>query len=296
MAGIIILIVLLIIIAVMVLSWIKIVPQGNAYVVERLGKYYATWQAGLHVLVPVIDRVVNRVSLKETVLDFEPQPVITKDNVTMHIDTVVYAKVFDPALYTYGVNNPVNALENLTTTTLRSIIGDMELDETLTSREVINSKMRAVVDTATDPWGLSTTRVEIKSLQLHHDLQESMERQMKAERERREAVTRAEGEKRAAILTAEGEKQAMVLRAEAERDAKIAKAQGEAEALLKIYEAQARGIALINDAKPSKEYLTLQSYDALAKVADGKATKIIVPSELQNVAGTLSALSESVKQ
>lgn len=278
------------------LNMIRIVPQGTAYVVERLGVYQATWGAGLHILIPIIDRVANKVTLKETVLDFEPRPVITKDNVTMQIDTVVYAKVFDPKLYTYGVNNPVNALENLTTTTLRSIIGDMELDETLTSRDIINTKMRAVVDEATDPWGLSTTRVEIKSLQLHKDLQESMERQMKAERERREAVTRAEGEKKAAILTAEGEKEAMVLRAQAEKEAAIAKAEGEAEALLKIYEAQARGIAMINEANPSAEYLTLQSYEALAKVADGNATKIIVPSNLQEVAGTLAALTETVKK
>lgn len=274
---------------------LRIIPQANAYVIERLGSYHATWEHGVHFLVPIIDRVANKVSLKEIVLDFEPQPVITKDNVTMMIDTVVYCRIFDPHLYTYGVDRPISALGNLTATTLRNLIGELELDETLTSRDTINSSMRAVLDEATDAWGIKVSRVELKNIVPPRDIQDSMEKQMRAERERREKILQAEGEKRAAILTAEGEKESTILRAIAKKEAEIAEAEGKAKAMEVLYEAQARSIKMINDAAPSKEYLTLQSYDALAKVADGNATKLIIPSEIQNLAGTLAALNESVK-
>lgn len=290
-----IIIALLGILVFLTLKCIVIVPQANAYVIERLGSYQCTWNAGLHFLIPFIEKIASKISLKETVLDFQPQPVITKDNVTMQIDTVVYAKVVDPKLYTYGVSNPVIALDNLTSTTLRNIIGSLELDQTLTSRDTINAQMQNVIDEATDPWGIKVTRCELKSLVMNRDLQESMDKQMKAERERRESILRAEGEKKAAILTAEGEKEALMLKAQAEKEAMITKAEGEAEALLKIHQAQANSIKLINESTPSNAYLTLQSFEALTKVADGQATKIIVPSSIQDVAGTLTCLSEVIK-
>lgn len=271
---------------------IRIVPQSNAYVVERLGAYNRTCQVGLHILFPFIDRVANRVSLKEQVVDFDPQPVITKDNVTMQIDTVVYFQITDPKLFTYGVVRPINAIENLTATTLRNIIGDLELDETLTSRDIINTKMRSILDDATDPWGIKVHRVEVKNIIPPRDIQEAMEKQMRAERERREAILQAEGKKQSSILTAEGEKAAMVLRAEAEKEAAIAKAEGQAEALRLVYEAQAKGITYINEANPEQSYLALQGFKALEKLADGKATKIIIPSELQGMAGATTTFAE----
>lgn len=278
-----------------VASCIKIVPQAKAYVVERLGAYHKTWGVGVHFKIPFIDRVACKVSLKEIVLDFAPQPVITEDNVTMQIDTVVYFQITDPKLYTYGVESPIAALENLTATTLRNIIGDLELDETLTSRDIINSKMRSILDEATDPWGIKVGRVEVKNIIPPTDIQESMEKQMRAERERRESILRAEGEKRSAILTAEGEKEAMILRATAKKEAMIAEAEGQAQAMERLFEAQARGIEMINDADPSKAYLTIKGFETLNKVADGKATKLIIPSNIQDIAGTISSLAEVVK-
>lgn len=274
---------------------VRIVPQAKAYVVERLGAYHATWHTGPHIVVPFIDRISSKISLKEIVKDFEPQPVITKDNVTIQIDTVVYFQITDPKLYTYGVERPVSALENLTATTLRNIIGDLELDETLTSRDIINTKMRAILDEATDPWGVKVGRVEVKNILPPRDIQESMEKQMRAERERREAILRAEGEKRAAILTAEGEKESMILRANARKESTIAEAEGQAQANERIFESQAKGIAMIKAANPSVEFLTLKGYEALEKVADGKSTKLIIPSNLQDIAGTLASLSEVIK-
>lgn len=268
---------------------VRIVPQAHSYVVERLGAYHSTWNTGIHFLIPFIDRVANKVTLKEIVKDFAPQPVITKDNVTMQIDTVVYFQITDPKLYTYGVVGPITAIENLTATTLRNIIGDLELDETLTSRDIINTKMRAILDEATDPWGIKVGRVEVKNIIPPRDIQEAMEKQMRAERERRESILRAEGEKRSAILTAEGEKESTILKATAKKEAMIAEAEGKAQAMERIYEAQARGIQMIKDADPSKEYLTLQSLETYAKVADGKATKIVVPNELGNMASLLSS-------
>lgn len=249
------------------MSVIRIVPQANAYVVERLGAYYATWHTGIHFLVPFLDRIANKVTLKEVVKDFEPQPVITKDNVTMMIDTVVYFQITDPKLYTYGVVNPINAIENLTATTLRNIIGDLELDETLTSRDIINTKMRSILDEATDPWGIKVSRVEVKNIIPPHDIQEAMEKQMRAERERRESILKAEGEKRSQVLKAEGQKEA-------------------------IYEAQARGIAMIKEANPTKEYMMLQGLKAYSELADGKATKLVVPTELQSLASFLTSAKE----
>lgn len=288
-------IILLIFILIIIATNIVIVPQASESVVERLGVYSTTWPAGVHVKIPFIDRVVKRVSLKEQVVDFAPQPVITRDNVTMQIDTVVFFQVTDSKLYTYGVERPISAIENLTATTLRNIIGDMELDHTLTSRDVINSKITTSLDEATDKWGIKINRVELKNIIPPREIQDAMEKQMKAERERRESILRAEGEKRSQILVAEGEKESAILRADAVREQKIKEAEGEAEAILKIYEAQAKGIRMINDAKPTKEYITLQSFDALAKVADGKATKIIVPSELQNLASIATSLKEITK-
>ena len=288
-------IILLIFILIIIATNIVIVPQASESVVERLGVYSTTWTAGVNVKIPFIDRVVKRVSLKEQVVDFPPQPVITKDNVTMQIDTVVFFQVTDAKLYTYGVERPISAIENLTATTLRNIIGDMELDHTLTSRDVINSKITTSLDEATDKWGIKINRVELKNIIPPREIQDAMEKQMKAERERRESILRAEGEKRSQILVAEGEKESAILRADAVREQKIKEAEGEAEAILKIYEAQAKGIRMINDAKPTKEYITLQSFDALAKVADGKATKIIVPSELQNLASIATSLKEITK-
>lgn len=290
--GLVIIIVLVVIIA----SGIKIIPQSRAYVVERLGAYHRTLQTGLHYIVPFFERLANDVSLKEIVKDFAPQPVITKDNVTMQIDTVVYFQITDSKLYTYGVENPVSAIENLTATTLRNIIGELELDETLTSRDVINTKMRSILDEATDPWGVKVNRVEVKNIIPPRDIQESMEKQMRAERERREAILKAEGEKKAAILIAEGEKESTILRADAEKEAKIRAAEGEAEAIIKIQEATAQGLRLLKDAKMDDAVLKLKSYEALVDVANGSATKIIVPSDLQAIATAGTVLAESMKK
>ena len=273
--------IVLIILVVIAALGIKIIPQSRAYVIERLGAYHRTMQTGLHYVIPFIERVANNVSLKEIVKDFAPQPVITKDNVTMQIDTVVYFQITDPKLYSYGVENPINAIENLTATTLRNIIGELELDETLTSRDVINTKMRSILDEATDPWGVKVNRVEVKNILPPRDIQESMEKQMRAERERREAILKAEGEKKAAILIAEGEKESVILRADAEKAAKIKAAEGEAEAIIKIQEATAQGLRLLKDANMDEAVLKLKSYEAMVDVANGNATKIIVPSHLQ---------------
>ena len=277
-------------------SGVRIIPQSRAYVVERLGAYHRTMQTGLHYVIPFIERVANNVSLKEIVKDFPPQPVITKDNVTMQIDTVVYFQITDSKLYTYGIENPVNAIENLTATTLRNIIGELELDETLTSRDVINTKMRSILDEATDPWGVKVTRVEVKNILPPRDIQESMEKQMRAERERREAILKAEGEKKSAILIAEGEKESTILRADAEKEAKIRAAEGEAEAIIKIQEATAQGLRLLKSAEMDEAVLKLKSYEAMVEVANGNATKIIVPSELQNLVTLGTTLSESAKK
>ena len=304
--GWLILIVLLLIVLILLLSCVKIVPQATAMVVERLGGYRATWSVGLHVKAPFIDRVAKKVILKEQVVDFAPQPVITKDNVTMRIDTVVFFQITDPKLFAYGVENPIMALENLTATTLRNIIGDLELDQTLTSRETINTKMRASLDIATDPWGIKVNRVELKNIIPPAAIQDAMEKQMKAERERREAILRAEGEKKSTVLVAEGkkesaildaeaEKTAAILRAEAQKEKMIREAEGQAEAILKVQKANADGLRFLKDAGADETVLALKSFEALTKVADGKATKIIIPSELQNVAGTLTALAETVK-
>ena len=291
MLGLIVLIIFVVIAAL----GIKIIPQSRAYVVERLGAYHRTMQTGLHYVIPFIERVANNVSLKEIVKDFAPQPVITKDNVTMQIDTVVYFQITDSKLYTYGIENPVNAIENLTATTLRNIIGELELDETLTSRDVINTKMRAILDEATDPWGVKVNRAEVKNILPPKDIQESMEKQMRAERERREAILKAEGEKKAAILIAEGEKESTILRADAEKEAKIREAQGEAEAIIKIQEATAQGLKLLKDAQIDEAVLKLKSYEAMVNVANGNATKIIVPSELQNLTTIGTTLAETLK-
>ena len=300
--GLVILIILILAIAI-VASCIKIVPQAQAYVVERLGAYQDTWSVGLHFKVPIVDKVAKRVLLKEQVADFPPQPVITKDNVTMRIDTVVFVQITDPKLFTYGVENPIMAIENLTATTLRNIIGDLELDQTLTSRETINAKMRASLDIATDPWGIKVNRVELKNIIPPAAIQDAMEKQMKAERERREAILRAEGEKKSTILVAEGkkesaileaeaEKQSAILRAEAEKEKMIREAEGEAEAILKVQQATANGLRFIKDAGADDSVLRLKSLEALEKVADGKSTKIIIPSEIQNMAGLLTSAKE----
>ena len=286
--------ILLIIIVVVLASGIKIIPQSKALVVERLGAYHRTMQTGLHYVIPIFERVANYVSLKEKVSDFAPQPVITKYNVTMQIDTVVYLQITDSKLYTYGVENPVNAIENLTATTLRNIIGELELDETLTSRDVINAKMRVILDEATDPWGIKVNRVEVKNILPPRDIQEAMEKQMRAERERREAILRAEGEKKAAILIAEGEKESAILRADAKRETHIREAEGEATAILKIQEATAEGLKLLKNAGMDDAVLKYKSYEAMVKVANGKATKIIVPSELQNLATVGTTINEMI--
>ncbi len=286
---------ILILVAIIVIPCIKIVPQAKAYVIERLGSYEATWQNGLHFKIPFVDRVAKVVSLKETVKDFAPQPVITKDNVTMQIDTVVYYQITDPKLYTYGVDMPVSAIENLTATTLRNIIGELELDQTLTSRDIINGKMRAILDEATDPWGIKVNRVEVKNILPPRDIQEAMEKQMRAERERREKILQAEGEKKSSILIAEGEKASAILRAEAQKESQIKIAEGEAEAMLKIKEAEAKGIELLKSAKADTTVLTLKSYEALGKVADGQATKLIVPANLQDIATFGTTLAEVMK-
>ena len=280
---------------IVVISNIHIVQQSRAYVIERLGAFSKVWQVGMHVKVPFIERVAKKVSLKEQVLDYPPQPVITKDNVTMQIDTVVYYQITDPRLYTYGVERPMMAMETLTATTLRNIIGDLELDQTLTSRDVINTKMRAILDEATDPWGIKVNRVELKNILPPKEIQSAMEKQMKAERERREAILRAEGEKRSAILTAEGEKESAILRADAKKQEQILEAQGRAEAILTVQRATAEGIRLINESMPSDAVIKLKSLEAFAAAADGRATKIIIPSEIQGVAALAAGLVESAK-
>ena len=285
-------IVLLILLIAFIASNIVIVPQARAYVIERLGTYRDTWNTGLHFKVPLFERIARKVTLKEQVVDFPPQPVITKDNVTMQIDTVVYFQINDPKMFTYGIESPMAAIENLTATTLRNIIGDLELDQTLTSRDIINTKMRAILDEATDAWGIKVNRVELKNIIPPAAIQESMEKQMKAERERREAILVAEGKKQSAILVAEGEKEAAVLAAEATRLSKIKEAQGEAEALLAVQKALADSIALLNDAAPSEQVIRLKSLEAFGKAADGKATKIIIPSEIQSLAGLASSFKE----
>lgn len=290
------LLVIIILLIVIVISNIKIVPQAHAYIVERLGAYNATWSTGLHFAIPILDRVAKKITLKEIVADFPPQPVITKDNVTMQIDTVIYLQVTDPKLYTYGVDNPMRAIENLTATTLRNIIGDLELDQTLTSRDIINSKMRVILDEATDAWGIKINRVELKNIMPPKEIQDSMEKQMKAERERREKILQAEGEKRSAILVAEGEKEAAILRAEAEKEAAIKRAEGEAEAILKIQQAQAEGIRMLNAADPDAGVIAIKSLESLQKIADGKSTKIIIPSEIQGLAGLATSFKELIKE
>ncbi len=271
---------------------IVIVPQAAEYVVERLGVYNDTWQAGIHVKIPFIDRIAKRVSLKEQVVDFAPQPVITKDNVTMQIDTVVFFRITDSKLYTYGVERPISAIENLTATTLRNIIGELELDHTLTSRDVINTQITSLLDVATDPWGIKINRVELKNIIPPHEIQDAMEKQMKAERQRRESILRAEGEKRSRILVAEGEKESAILRADAIKEQKIREAEGEAEAILTVQRAMAESIRMLNEANPTEKVLTIRSLETLAKVADGKATKLIVPSEIANLSGLVTSVKE----
>lgn len=288
-------ILLLILIIIIIAKTIRIIPQSYAYVVERIGAYNRTCTVGLHIMIPLLDRIANKVSLKEQVLDFAPQPVITKDNVTMQIDTVVYFQITDPKLFTYGVVRPLNAIETLTATTLRNIIGDLELDETLTSRDIINSRMRSILDEATDPWGIKIHRVEVKNIIPPRDIQEAMEKQMRAERERREAILQAEGKKTAAILTAEGKKESMILEATAEKEAQIARAEGEAEALRLVYEAQAKGIEYINNSQPQQSYITLEGFKALENLAKGDATKIIIPTDLQGIAGAVTSIAEIIK-
>lgn len=304
---IIIIVLVVLAIAALILTNIRVVPQSKAYVIERLGTYYATWETGLHVKVPFIDRIAKIVSLKEQVVDFKPQPVITKDNVTMQIDTVVFYQITDPKLYTYGVESPISAIENLSATTLRNIIGELELDSTLTSRDTINAKIRVILDEATDPWGIKVNRVELKNIIPPREIQDAMEKQMKAERERREAILRAEGEKQSRILVAEGhkeskileaeaEKQSAILRAEAVKEAKVREAEGEAEAILKVQTATADAIKMLNDANANDAVIKLKSLEAFAKAADGQATKIIIPSEIQGLAGLAEGVIESVKK
>ena len=307
MAGTIFMIIIILLIVYIVTSCVRIVPQAQAYVIERLGAYNGTWSVGVHFKVPFIDRVAKKVLLKEQVVDFAPQPVITKDNVTMRIDTVVYYQITDPKLYAYGVDNPIMAIENLTATTLRNIIGDLELDSTLTSRETINTKMRATLDEATDPWGIKVNRVELKNIIPPTEIQNAMEKQMKAERERREAILRAEGEKKSSILRAEGHKESMILEAEAEKEAAILnaeakkeatirEAEGQAEAILKVQRATADGLRAIREAGADEAVIKLKSLEAFEKAADGKATKIIIPSEIQNLAGLVTSIKEVAAQ
>ncbi|MBR0161498.1 MAG: SPFH/Band 7/PHB domain protein [Oscillospiraceae bacterium] len=289
-------VVLIVLLILVLVRNIRIVQQAKAYVVERLGAYKTTWNVGIHFKIPFIERVAKIVSLKEQVADFPPQPVITKDNVTMQIDTVVYFQITDPKLYTYGIEQPMVAIENLAATTLRNIIGDLELDQCLTSRDIINTQMRAILDEATDPWGIKVNRVELKNILPPKEIQNAMEKQMKAERERREAILKAEGEKRAAILEAEGEKESAILRADAKKQQQILEAEGEAEAILKVQSATAEGIRLINAASPSEAVLRIKALDAFAAAANGKATKIIIPSEIQGLAGLAGGILESVKE
>ena len=287
--------VIVVLLIILVVSNVIIVPQACAYVIERLGAYQQTWQTGLHFKIPLIDRVANKVTLKERIADFKPQPVITRDNVTMQIDTVVYFFVSDPKLYTYGVVQPMSAIENLTATTLRNLIGELELDQTLTSRDIINSKMRAILDEATDPWGIKVNRVELKNIIPPREIQDAMERQMKAERERREAILKAEGEKKSAILIAEGEKESAILRAEAVKQQKIKEAEGQAEALMKVQSALADSIKLLNEADASDAVIRLKALEAFQAAANGQATKIIIPSELQGLAGLATGVVETVQ-
>ena len=287
---------ILVVVLVLIVSNIRLVPQSYAYVIERLGAFSASWQVGLHVKIPFIERIANKMSLKEKVLDFEPQPVITKDNVTMMIDTVIYFQITDPKLYTYGVERPINAIENLSATTLRNIIGELELDQTLTSRDVINTKMRSILDEATDPWGIKVNRVEVKNIMPPEAIKDAMEKQMRAERERRESILKAEGEKQSAILVAEGKKQSMILEAEAQKEAAIQKAKGEAEAILEVQKAKAEGLKMIKEAGMDSAVLKLRSLEAFEKASNGQATKIIIPADIQNMAGLVSSLSEIVKK
>lgn len=290
------LLVLIIIAISLIVTNIRIVPQANAYVIERLGAYNGTWQVGLHFKIPLIDKIARKVSLKEHVIDFPPQPVITKDNVTMEIDTVIYFQITDPKLYAYGVADPMSAIENLTATTLRNIIGDLELDQTLTSRELINTRMRQVLDEATDSWGIKINRVEVKNITPPRDIQTAMEKQMRAERERREAILRAEGEKKSAILIAEGQKEAKILEAEGQKEATIRAAEGQAEAIRTVQQATADGIRMLVESDPTKEIIALKSLDSFAKAADGRATKIIVPTEIAGLAGLATSVKELLKE
>ena len=287
--------IVLILILWLIIANIRIVPQSQAYVLERLGKFHTIWEAGIHIKVPFFDRIAKKVSLKEQVLDFPPQPVITKDNVTMQIDTVVYFQITDPRLYTYGVEYPMVAMETLTATTLRNIIGDLELDETLTSRDVINTKMRAILDEVTDPWGIKVNRVELKNILPPADIQNSMEKQMKAERDRRQAILQAEGQKHSKILIAEGERESAVLRADAEKQAAVLKAEGEAQAILTVQKALADSLKLLNEASPNDQVIKLKALEAMQRVANGQATKIIIPSELQGLAGLAAGVVEAAK-
>lgn len=286
---------LFVIILIGIIANIKIVPQAHAFIIERLGGYSETWNVGLHIKIPFIDRIAKKVNLKEQVVDFPPQPVITKDNVSMQIDTIVYFQILDPKLYTYGVERPMMAIENLTATTLRNIIGDLDLDSTLTSRDTVNVKMRAILDEATDPWGIKINRVELKNIIPPREIQNAMEKQMKAERERRESILRAEGEKKSAILLAEGEKESAILRAEAKKQTAIKEAEGQAEAILKVQTAYAEGIRQINEAAPTQQYLTIKALESFEKAADGQATKIIIPSEIQSIAGLAASAKEIFK-
>ena len=291
-----IIIALVVIVLVLIITNIRIVPQSNAFVIERLGAYHGTWNVGLHVKMPFFDRIVKKVSLKEKVFDFPPQPVITRDNVTMMIDTVVYFQITDPKLYTYGVEQPINALENLSATTLRNIIGELELDESLTSRDVINTKMRALLDEATDPWGIKVNRVEVKNIEPPQAIRDAMEKQMKAERERREQILIAEGHKQSAILEAEGQKQALILEAEAAKEAAIQKAKGEAEAIREVQQAKAEGLKMLKEAGMDEKVLKLRSLEAFEVASNGQATKIIVPSDLQSLAGVVTSVAEIAKK
>lgn len=291
-----VLITVAVLVMILIITNIRIVPQSNAFVIERLGAYQGTWNVGLHVKVPFIDRIAKKVSLKEKVFDFPPQPVITRDNVTMMIDTVVYFQITDPKLYTYGVEQPINALENLSATTLRNIIGELELDESLTSRDVINTKMRSILDEATDPWGIKVNRVEVKNIEPPQAIRDAMEKQMKAERERREQILIAEGHKQSAILEAEGQKQALILQAEAQKELAIQKAKGEAEAIREVQQAKAEGLKMLKEAGMDAAVLKLRSLEAFEKAADGQATKIIIPSDLQSLAGIVTSVAEIAKK
>ncbi len=283
---------ILVFVLLLIIKNIRIVPQANAFVVERLGAFHKTWSVGLHVKLPILDKVASKISIKENVIDFEPQPVITRDNVTMRIDTVIFYAITDPKLYAYGVSNPMSAIENLTATTLRNIIGELELDQTLTSRDIINTRMRTILDEATDPWGIKVNRVEVKNIMPPPDIQEAMEKQMRAERERREAIIRAEGEKKSAILVAEGEKESAILRAEASKEAAIREAEGQSQAILIVQEATAKGLYKIKSVQADEGLIKLKSLETLAALADGKANKIIIPADLQNMTGILSVAKE----